>query len=444
MNALVTPLPLFRRILAQLREAPRSAFQCRVGMCRTRSEVVWLARDFTLLPAGSMSDPRSEQVIYIGSLAVEPPPDWRMLVSQLPASVVGAVLIGDGNLRGHVWGAIHTPEGIEPLQRLSLVGAGMHEISIADRGLYSADWEADMSDWERERWSRTIGALGGEDIWQRLVQLRIALIGCGRTGSLVAVTLARLGVRELSLIDPDVVEEHNLGEMDAVTEADLGLPKAEAVAVHLQTIATSATEFIPIPSLVTADSALAACKEADVLFCCADNDAARLATAILATLYHKVLVDIGTGIHFTTSDTQIRNPQTTIRNRIMGADIRRILPGDGCLLCRGNLANYAQAVEDLCNHRPPGGRHGEWNQHRAGSLRSVNQLAAGLGVQMLQDLVAERIQQSVWARLEFDQAGQATEEKIERVQRLLDDFKKRLRATFTFNETQAQINRLTD
>jgi hypothetical protein len=89
----------------------------------------------------------------------------------------------------------------------------------------------------------------------------------------------------------------------------------------------------------------------------------------------------------------------------MGADVRLILPGDGCLLCRGNLTNYNQAVENLCNHRPPVDLETTWSRQRAGSLRSLNQLAAGLGVHMLQELVTERIQQSVWARVEFDESG---------------------------------------
>jgi predicted ThiF/HesA family dinucleotide-utilizing enzyme len=274
----------------------------------------------------------------------------------------------------------------------------MHQIPISDSGFQ-------ISDWERRRWSRTIGALGGEASWQRLVRLRIAIIGCGRTGSLVAVTLARLGVRQLILIDPDVVEEHNLGEMDTVTHADLGKPKAEAIVTNLHSVINPQQELVAILSSVTAESALAACKRADVLFCCADNDVARLVAAILATLYHKVLVDIGTGIHFTASDNQIRNPQSAIRNRTMGADVRLILPGDGCLLCRGNLTNYNQAVENLCNHRPPVDLETTWSRQRAGSLRSLNQLAAGLGVHMLQELVTERIQQSVWARVEFDESG---------------------------------------
>jgi molybdopterin/thiamine biosynthesis adenylyltransferase len=267
-----------------------------------------------------------------------------------------------------------------------------------------------------------MGALGGEEIWQRLVGLRIAVIGCGRTGSLVAVNLARLGVRRLTLIDPDSVEPHNLGEMDAVTDADLGRPKVEAIADHLRSLVPQGpTSLLPIVAPIAEPAALAATKACDVLFCCADNDAARLATAILATLYHKVLLDIGTGIHFTMTDDPIRNPQrrpelaegSEIRNREMGADVRLILPGDGCLLCRGNLTDYARAVDDLCNHRPPASlqrEHRDWRRQRAGSLRTLNQLAAALGVQMLQDLVAEHLRTSTWAHAGFDAVGRLTVE----------------------------------
>jgi hypothetical protein len=93
----------------------------------------------------------------------------------------------------------------------------------------------------------------------------------------------------------------------------------------------------------------------------------------------------------------------------MGADVRLILPSDGCLLCRGNLSNYAQAVEDLCSGSAlENWPQQAWNQQRAGSLRSLNQLAAGLGGRMLQDLVGEPLQSSSWARVEFDDAGHLT------------------------------------
>jgi len=57
---------------------------------------------------------------------------------------------------------------------------------------------------------RLIGALGGADVWDRLTGLHYTLVGLGRTGSLVAHTLARRGARRLTLIDPDAVSYTHL------------------------------------------------------------------------------------------------------------------------------------------------------------------------------------------------------------------------------------------
>jgi tRNA A37 threonylcarbamoyladenosine dehydratase len=69
--------------------------------------------------------------------------------------------------------------------------------------------------------SRTSGALGA-DAFGRLRALRAAVVGCGRLGSLVAEALAASSVVALALIDPDVLEEHNLAGSAGVGAAYLG------------------------------------------------------------------------------------------------------------------------------------------------------------------------------------------------------------------------------
>src|SRR4051812_4598867 len=44
----------------------------------------------------------------------------------------------------------------------------------------------------------------------KLFRSRAAVIGCGGLGGYVIEELARIGVGELVLVDPDVFEEHNL------------------------------------------------------------------------------------------------------------------------------------------------------------------------------------------------------------------------------------------
>jgi hypothetical protein len=213
----------------------------------------------------------------------------------------------------------------------------MHRVRISVRG--DQEPEPDPAGWPpaglRDRWSRTIGALGGGAIWQRLVRLHSGLVGCGRTGSAVAMTLARSGIRLLTLIDPDIVEMHNLGEMDAVTEDDLGAAKAEALAEHLEVLLSSCRMApLPIVAPITHPSALAAAKACDVLFCCADNDAARLATAIIATLYHKVLIDTGTGISFEGGSNQ----RSAVSSWSPGTDEWGRMSGSFCLATGASCA----------------------------------------------------------------------------------------------------------
>lgn len=408
MNTLTCPLSLFERLLRALAEDRNHLAVARVGVSRVPPDRGWLVQEVLPLPPDP-SAPLQEPLFRLALASNPLPPP----LASLYPPVVGHLAVGDGPWRGYLWGVVRTEDGPEPLHRLSLVGAGMHSIQLLtphDQDPTPALF-SHLSVPPHVRWSRTIGALGGEAIWQRLVRQSIAVVGCGRTGSLVAVTLARLGIQRLTLIDPDLLEPHNLGEMDAVSDADLGRPKAEALAECLR---HQCPGVLGSPTAVVAPiarpAAIMAAKRCDVLFCCADNDAARLTTALLATLHHKVMVDIGTGIfhHADVVGGQGRTSALSSSQRTMGADIRLVLPGDGCLLCRGNLANYAQALGDLCNPRSLDGLRGDWRRQRSGSLRTVNQLAAAVAVHLLQELIAERIGRSVWAHVEFDEAGRFT------------------------------------
>ena len=73
-----------------------------------------------------------------------------------------------------------------------------------------------------------IGA-GGQ---QKLVQARVAIVGCGATGSALASLLARAGVGYLRLVDRDYIEPSNLQRQVLFDEADAAesLPKAIAAA----------------------------------------------------------------------------------------------------------------------------------------------------------------------------------------------------------------------
>jgi molybdopterin/thiamine biosynthesis adenylyltransferase len=84
-----------------------------------------------------------------------------------------------------------------------------------------------------ERYSRQIlfGGIGAEG-QERLAKARIAVVGCGATGSALASLLARAGVGLLRIIDRDYVEASNLQRQSLFDEKDAeeSLPKAIAAA----------------------------------------------------------------------------------------------------------------------------------------------------------------------------------------------------------------------
>lgn len=74
-------------------------------------------------------------------------------------------------------------------------------------------------------------AMPGHD-QARLEAAHIAVVGCGGLGSWIALGLARMGVRELTLVDPDRFDRPN-APRQLVYSSDLGQEKAHAVARSL-------------------------------------------------------------------------------------------------------------------------------------------------------------------------------------------------------------------
>src|SRR5246127_440119 len=84
-----------------------------------------------------------------------------------------------------------------------------------------------------DRYSRQVLFPGiGTAGQQRLAGGRVAIIGCGATGTCVSALLARAGVGDLLIIDRDYVEPSNLQRQSLFDEADAAesLPKAVAAA----------------------------------------------------------------------------------------------------------------------------------------------------------------------------------------------------------------------
>ena len=377
MNILTIQRALLQQRLRELLRRRMNTFPCPTSISRWDGNVELLVR-----PGGA-----SERFVLLATA------DDLTLPRALPNGYLALLQIGVGERRGQAAGLVQFGDRPEPLHLVKTVGPGMHTLMLEGHGLQRSASDVEGGPGAQERWSRTIGALG-MDVWQRLCRLRYGVIGNGRTGSIVARSLAHLGARRLTLIDPDILERHNLGEMEDTMDAALGLQKAEALASSLSSRNGPLPEILPVNESVTHLRSLHAARACDVLVACVDHDGARLATATIATLFCKPLLDVATGI------------MGRGASRVMGADVRLILPGS-CLLCLGGLRDEAQARRVLASSGAESTFYANrnWRSERAGSLHSLNQVAAAVALRLLEDFVGERVQQSTWVHVEFDLSG---------------------------------------
>ncbi len=95
-----------------------------------------------------------------------------------------------------------------------------------------------------DRYARqTLFAGIGRDGQERLLAARVAIIGCGALGTVLANNLARAGVGHLIIADRDYIEANNLQRQVLFDEDDLArnLPKAAAAAERLRRINSDIT-----------------------------------------------------------------------------------------------------------------------------------------------------------------------------------------------------------
>ena len=397
---IVLPVPVLRSVMAQFVTNPNARITSNLGVSRLgNGHTEWLVRPPRTTDLSASRSPRSRRLLQWSFLSEPdttrvPPPPYAPPIGVAAALVLAQTTTGL-SIRGYIesgrarW---------QPVSAVKLVGAGFHTTATKWPFVITQALGLDATS---GRWSRTAGALGGDGILERLRDLKWLFAGAGRTGSLLASAVARLG-SPLVLVDSDVIQLHNLGEMEVVGDGDIGSFKAEALARTLTRLTPSEIAAVNRPLLDP--DAIARLKACDLVACCVDNDAARLAAGILATLYHKPLCDIGSGVFLTGRD---QRQDIQAGERTMGTDIRLLLPADGCLQCRGGLADFDGAVARLANAVVPEDSPDGWRQQRSGSLRSLNQIATGLALQMVQDLVAARITETTWARIEITPSGRA-------------------------------------
>ena len=188
-----------------------------------------------------------------------------------------------------------------------------------------------------EPFDRQVRALGPA-MQSHLAQLRIGLVGAGGTGSAVGAQLARLGVGELLIVDPDTLSASNVTRVHGATLADVGRPKAEVLAAHATAIGLG-TKVDPVVGTILNRKTAARLRGCDLVFGCTDDNAGRVVLSRFSTYYLTPVIDCGVLVSST-------------EGALTGIDARVTVlsPGYACLLCRNRVDLGQAALEQLNPH----------------------------------------------------------------------------------------------
>ncbi|MCK5911079.1 MAG: ThiF family adenylyltransferase [Caulobacter sp.] len=241
-----------------------------------------------------------------------------------PEAVMPSLLLtGDGGVLGRAW--------IAPDQRLDA-----HAIRTV-----APNWRLltglDKAEHEEPALARQSLALGAA--FNRVLKaLRVGVVGAGGTGSPLIQQLARMGVGQIAVFDPDHVEVSNLNRLYGATreDADQRRKKVEVAKREMERMGLG-TKVVTYDAWIGAEACREALKSMDIVFGCTDDHDGRGLINRLAYYYLIPVVDLGLALRVSERHGEAR----------LEADGRVTVlePGASCLICR-RVVNPAIAAEE--------------------------------------------------------------------------------------------------
>jgi molybdopterin/thiamine biosynthesis adenylyltransferase len=148
----------------------------------------------------------------------------------------------------------------------------------------------------REIYKRTFNVWGDQN-HAKLARLRIGIVGLGSVGSIVAETLARIGIERFVLIDFDEIQIHNLDRLLGACEDDINKLKAAVADRQIRKAATAASiETNIVLCGVTEEEGYRNALDCDVIFSCVDRPWPRYVLNHIAYNHLIPVVDGGIGV----------------------------------------------------------------------------------------------------------------------------------------------------
>jgi molybdopterin/thiamine biosynthesis adenylyltransferase/proteasome lid subunit RPN8/RPN11 len=248
-----------------------------------------------------------------------------------PQTKLPSVILTDsGELVGRLWTS--QQESI-PLQLICVVGKAI-KLHYTGRGQ-----GIPLSIFHRQ------SLAFGEALTQDLSTLRVGVVGCGGTGSAVAMLLPKMGVRLIALFDRDVVEESNLNRLHGATREDAEAKRSKVVAVarSLSELGLG-VQVKSYQSWIADRDCREALKSCDIIFGCTDDHAGRLLLNRFAYYYLAPVFDVGLAIEV--------SPTEPPEIKALDGRVTVLAPSHTCLLCR-EVINPVVARDEALKRNAP-------------------------------------------------------------------------------------------
>ena len=249
-----------------------------------------------------------------------------------PAGATGLPLIGltigaDGYWSARFWEKSKRGMTKHPCDKVQVTGTTMSRFYFDDKLVPPPA--------RREMLKRTIDSWG-EAAQRDIARLRVGIVGLGSVGGVIAEALARIGIADLTLIDPDRVEPHNLDRLLYASERDIGKRKVELAQRAVKSHATAkGIKVTALPLSIRERAAYEAAIDCDILFSCVDRRPVARDTLNYIAYAHMVPVIDG-GVSIEPLNDQLHSAHW--RTHLVG-------PGFQCMRCVGQYDSSGVSME---------------------------------------------------------------------------------------------------
>lgn len=194
-----------------------------------------------------------------------------------------AVMLPGGNIFARI---IDRKGKFIPLSHISIAGS---EIKILRHKQKASSVPA---------FAKRIAQTFGKGTFSMLSQLKVGVVGCSGTGSIMIELLARNGIGELVIVDPDEVEQKNLNRIlnTSMNNAKQARPKVTVLKNAIKKMGLG-TKVSAYQSYTYDAEVIAALKTCDVLFGCVDSAIGRYHLDCLSSAYLIPYFDVGVGLY---------------------------------------------------------------------------------------------------------------------------------------------------